>query len=60
MNRPPLEDHRTLFHHEVYERGARRRDDGIAPDLAMRLAFEQAFIRRGYLRTVTGRQVLRE
>ena len=63
MNRPPLDDARTLFHDEVYERAARRRDDGIAPDLAMRLAIEQieqALITRGYLRIVPGRQVLCE
>jgi transposase InsO family protein len=60
MNRPPLDDDRTEFHDEVFSRAARLRCEGLAPDLAMRLAIEQALIKKGYLRIVTSRRVLCE
>lgn len=60
IDRPPLDDDRDELHHEVQERAARRQREGLAPDLAMRLAIEQALINRGYLRITTGRQMLCE
>lgn len=60
LNQPPLDDDRAQLYTEVHERAARRCGDEIAPDLAMRLAIEQALITRGYLRITTGQQALCE
>lgn len=60
INQPPLDDDRDELHEDVRERTARRCAEGIAPDMAKRLAIEQALITRGYLRITTGRQPLCE
>jgi len=60
ISRPPLDDDRDELHDEVRERAARRRAEGIAPDMATRLAIEQALVTRGYLRITTGQQALCE
>ena len=48
--RPPIHDDRDELQHEVHERVARLCADNVPNDLAMRLAIEQALIKRGYLR----------
>jgi len=58
--RPPVDDDREQLHHEVEQRAACLRARGVAEDLAMRLAIEQALINRGYLDITPGRKVLRE
>jgi len=58
--RPLLGDDRDELREEVHQRAARRQAEGITPDLAMRLAIEQALTKRGYLRITTGRQSLCE
>lgn len=60
LARRPLDDDRNQLHDEVHERAGRLRADGVAADMAMRLAIEQALIKRGYLAITRGRRVLCE
>lgn len=57
--REPVDDDRQELRDEVHDRAARLRRD-CESDLAMRLAIEQALIKRGYLRITPGRQPLCE
>jgi transposase-like protein len=58
--RLPLDDDRNQFLDEVHDRAGHLRARNLTPDLAMRLAIEQALINRGYLRITTSRQPLCE
>lgn len=59
-DRPRLTDDRNELDEDVQQRAAHMREKGLASDLAMRLAIEQALIERGYLRITTGQKLLRE
>jgi transposase-like protein len=59
-DRPRLLDDRKELDDDVNRRAAHLRGKGLASDLAMRLAIEQALIERGYLRITTGQKLLRE
>jgi transposase len=58
--RPILDENRDELRDEVEQRTARLRTGGVADDLAMRLAIEQALINRSYLTITPARPVLRE
>lgn len=55
LNQPPLDDDRDEFHDEVHERAQHFRARDLPPDLAMRLAIEQALTNRGYLQITASR-----
>jgi transposase len=59
-NRPILDENRDDLRDEVEQRTARLRTDGVAEDLATRLAIEQALIKRSYLTITPARPALRE
>lgn len=53
-SRPLLIEDRQALSEDVYDRAVRLRTRDISPDLAMRLAIEQALIERGYLHLSPG------
>lgn len=59
-SRPALADDRKELDDDVQQRAAHLRERGLASDMAMRLAIEQALIERGYLRITTGQKLLCE
>lgn len=56
--RGPIDDDRVELRDDVERRAAALRSKCVQPDLAMRLAIEQALIARGHLRITPGRAVL--
>jgi hypothetical protein len=54
-----VETDRVRLREEVADRATRLVADGVATDLATRLAIEKALVDRGYLRVTPGRLVLR-
>jgi hypothetical protein len=56
--RQPPNDDRIELKREVAQRASRFEDDDVAPDLAMRLAIEQALGERGHLRITPGHKTL--
>lgn len=60
LNRRFLDENRRNLRDEVEQHADRMRADGVADDLAMRLAIEQALIKRSYLTITPGRPALRE
>lgn len=58
--RPPINDDRAELRDLVQQRIAALQRAAIDPELAMRLAIEQALTRKGYIRIIPGRRVLCE
>lgn len=58
--REPLDEDRDELRIDVEHRAQRLREHHVAPDLAMRLAIEQALIAKEYLRVTPGRKTLCE